>query len=188
MSRIGKKSIQIPLEVVVILGPILRDKNQKIIIQGKYGLLEKKINSELLLVCYEEDQLKFERNTNTKQAREYHGLMRVLVQNMVYGVTIPFSRTLIAEGVGYKFIFGTTKTNVLIINAGYADPIRLTIPTDITIKFESPIKITLSAIDKEKVGAFASLIRSVRPPEPYKGKGILYAEEKVRRKVGKTGK
>ena len=111
--------------------------------------------------------------------------MRALIQNMVKGVDQQFSKVLIAEGVGYKFQI--EKTN-LIVNVVYSHPIQFAIPSDLSIKVESITKISISGIDKERVGFFASQIRSTRPPEPYKGKGILYEGEKILRKAGKTGK
>ena len=104
---------------------------------------------------------------------------------MVDGVTKKFSKNLLTEGVGYKF---QLSENYLTINVGYTNPIKFEIPVDIIIKLESPTKITISGIDKEKVGFFASQIRSTRPPEPYKGKGVMYEGEKIIRKAGKTGK
>jgi large subunit ribosomal protein L6 len=111
--------------------------------------------------------------------------MRALVQNMVTGVSEQFTKTLIAEGVGYKF---QIDKNNLVINAGYSHPVEFPIPSDLTLKTESPTKLLITGIDKEKVGFLASKIHDVRPPEPYKGKGLLYQGEKIRRKAGKTGK
>ena len=137
---------------------------------------------ELLI---EEKKLVLKRLKETKEVKSYHGLIRALLQNMVKGVDQQFSKVLIAEGVGYKF--QVEKTN-LIVNVGYSHPIQFSIPTDLAIKVESNTKISILGIDKEKVGFFASQIRSTRPPEPYKGKGILYEGEKILRKAGKTGK
>jgi large subunit ribosomal protein L6 len=104
---------------------------------------------------------------------------------MITGVNEKFIKTLIAEGVGYKF--QVDKTN-LILSVGFSHPVEFSIPTDISVKLESPTRILISGIDKEKVGFLASKIRDIRPPEPYKGKGILYDGEKIVRKAGKTGK
>jgi len=178
MSRIGKKAIEIPKDVSIKL------ENEKIIVKGKNGSLEKEILSNLKLEIIDQ-RLVITRNDDSKQSRSYHGLIRALVQNMVTGVNQKFSKTLIAEGVGYKFQVDKTK---LILNVGFTHPVEFKIPKDLTIKFESPIRVVISGIDKEKVGFLAAKIRDMRPPEPYKGKGILYEGEKILRKAGKTGK
>jgi large subunit ribosomal protein L6 len=132
-----------------------------------------------------DDQLFITRINDEKKTREYHGLMRALVQNMVLGVTKKFSKTLIAEGVGYKF---QVNQKILVVNAGYTHPIEFPIPEDLEVKQESPTKISILGINKEKVGFLAAKVRDIRPPEPYKGKGLLYDGEIIRRKAGKTGK
>jgi large subunit ribosomal protein L6 len=178
MSRIGKKSIEIPKEVSILL------ENEKIVVKGKHGSLERQILNNLKLEIIEK-KLVITRNDDSKQSRSYHGLIRALVQNMVSGVDQKFSKTLIAEGVGYKF--QVDKTN-LILSVGFSHPVEFAIPPDLSIKAESPTKLVISGIDKEKVGFLAAKIRDMRPPEPYKGKGILYEGEKILRKAGKTGK
>ena len=178
MSRIGKKSIEIPKEVSIQL------ENEKIVVKGKHGSLERQILNNLKLEIIEK-KLVITRNDDSKQSRSYHGLIRALVQNMVSGVDQKFSKTLIAEGVGYKFQID--KTN-LILSVGFSHPVEFAIPPDLSIKAESPTKLVISGIDKEKVGFLAAKIRDMRPPEPYKGKGILYEGEKILRKAGKTGK
>ena len=178
MSRIGKKAILIPKDVSVTMN------QEKIIVKGKHGTLEKNI-LENLIYKIENNQIIITRIDDTKKSRELHGLIRALIQNMVLGVNEKFSKTLIAEGVGYKFQID--KTN-LILNVGFTHPVEFTIPSDLTIKLESPTKILISGIDKEKVGFLAAKVRDIRPPEPYKGKGILYEGEKIIRKAGKTGK
>jgi large subunit ribosomal protein L6 len=178
MSRIGKKSIEIPKEVSIQL------ENEKIVVKGKHGSLERQILNNLKLEIIEK-KLVITRNDDSKQSRSYHGLIRALVQNMVSGVDQKFSKTLIAEGVGYKF--QVDKTN-LILSVGFSHPVEFAIPPDLSIKAESPTKLVISGIDKEKVGFLAAKIRDMRPPEPYKGKGILYEGEKILRKAGKTGK
>jgi large subunit ribosomal protein L6 len=181
MSRIGKKPIEIPQGVVIDL------KEEKLMVKGKYGCLEKIISYPKLLNIVMENNTKIilKRIVDTKESREYHGLMRALIQNMVMGVTKPYSKVLVAEGVGYKFLL---EKNILSLNVGFTHPVKFEIPEEISIKLESATKITISGIDKEKVGFFASEIRAIRPPEPYKGKGILYEGEKIIRKAGKTGK
>ena len=178
MSRIGKKIIEIPKTVSVLL------KEGKIIVKGKHGTLERTVFS-FLDVFLEENQLLLKRLEETKTAKSGHGLMRALIQNMVLGVEKQFSKILIAEGVGYKFQIEKEK---LIVNVGYSHPLEFPIPSDLTLKAESNTRLSITGIDKEKVGFFASQIRDTRPPEPYKGKGILYEGEKIIRKAGKTGK
>jgi len=178
MSRVGKKAIQIPKTVTVNL-------NEKLLsVKGKFGSLERKLE-EIITLNIEDEKIIITRINNEKKSREYHGLIRALIQNMITGVDQKFSKVLIAEGVGYKFQVDKTK---LILNVGFTHPIEFVIPTDLSIKLESPTKIEISGIDREKVGFLAAKIRDIRPPEPYKGKGILYQGEKIIRKAGKTGK
>ena len=178
MSRIGKKLIQIPKDVSLTI------TEDKILVKGKFGSLEQSLLN-LLHFNISDDQLFITRINDEKKTREYHGLMRALVQNMVLGVTKKFSKTLIAEGVGYKF---QVNQKILVVNAGYTHPIEFPIPEDLEVKQESPTKISILGINKEKVGFLAAKIRDTRPPEPYKGKGLLYDGEIIRRKAGKTGK
>jgi len=178
MSRIGKKVIFIPKEVFVTL------EGKQITIKGKYGSLQRNIAENVNLII-ENDKIIVTRINDEKKSRESHGLHRALIQNMVNGVTKNFTKTLIAEGVGYRF---QIEKNKLILNIGFTHPVEFEIPTDLTIKLESNTKIQLIGIDREKVGFFAAKIREIRPPEPYKGKGLLYEGEKIIRKAGKTGK
>lgn len=178
MSRIGKKAIEIPKDVLVTV------TDQNIFIKGKHGILERHF-PENLLVTIENEQIIIRRIDDTKKSRELHGLLRALVQNMVSGVHEKFTKTLVAEGVGYKFQLDKTK---LILNVGFTHPVEFMISSDLTVKLESATKISISGVDKEKVGFLAAKVRETRPPEPYKGKGILYLGEKIIRKAGKTGK
>lgn len=178
MSRIGKKAIEIPKDVSIKI------ENDKVIVKGKHGSLERTILKNLKLEV-DEQKLIVTRIDDSKQSRSYHGLVRALLQNMVSGVDQKFSKTLIAEGVGYKFQVEKEK---LILSVGFSHPVEFLIPSDLTIKAESPTKLVISGIDKEKVGFMAAKIRDMRPPEPYKGKGLLYEGEKIIRKAGKTGK
>lgn len=178
MSRIGKKPIAIPNDVSVTI------ENKEITIKGKYGIL-KRIISENVNVVLEQEKIILTRINDEKTSRESHGLNRALIQNMVKGVESKFFKTLIAEGVGYRF---QVDKNTLNLSVGFSHPVQFEIPQDLTIKLESPTKIQLSGIDREKVGFFAAKIRDMKPPEPYKGKGILYEGEKILRKAGKTGK
>ena len=178
MSRIGKKVIDIPTDVAITL------LDDKIIVKGKHGNLEQSLLN-LLNFDISNNKLSITRLNDEKITREYHGVIRALVQNMILGVTKKFSKSLIAEGVGYKF---QLDKNQLIVNVGYTHPIQFQIPNEIEIKLESPTKISVIGINKEQVGFLAAKIRDTRPPEPYKGKGLLYDGEIIRRKAGKTGK
>lgn len=178
MSRVGKKAIDIPKDVSITLN------EEKITVKGKHGSLERALSNNLN-VKVENNQIIITRIDDSKKSRELHGLIRALVQNMVCGVNEKFSKTLIAEGVGYKF---QVDKNNLILNVGFTHPVEFAIPSDLTVKLESPTKILISGVDKEKVGFLAAKVRDIRPPEPYKGKGILYDGEKIIRKAGKTGK
>jgi large subunit ribosomal protein L6 len=178
MSRIGKKEITIPKDVSVEIN------HQKITVKGKHGVLERTF-LEGIQVQTKENKIIVTRENESKRTRAFHGLLRALIQNMVSGVNDKFSKTLIAEGVGYKFQMDQKK---LILSMGYSHPIELVIPDDLTINLESPTKISITGIEKEKVGFLAAEIRKVRPPEPYKGKGIRYEGEIILRKAGKTGK
>jgi large subunit ribosomal protein L6 len=178
MSRIGKKTIDIPVDVLVTID------DRKISTKGKYGSLEKSFEN-FIQIEKTENKLNIIKLNDTKESRAYHGLTRALIQNMIIGVNTKFSKILVAEGVGYKFQLDKQR---LILNMGYTHPIEFIIPSDLEIKAESPTKIIISGIDKEKVGFLAAKIREIRPPEPYKGKGLLYDGEIVRRKAGKTGK
>ena len=178
MSRIGKKIIHIPKDVSLTL------EKEKIVAKGKHGTLERSFNN-FIEIEKEGQTLEVKRLVETKEARSYHGLMRALIQNMIVGVNDLFTKVLIAEGVGYKF---QIDKNSLVLNMGYSHPIEFPIPTNLKIKLESPTKIAISGIDKEQVGFLAAKIRAIRPPEPYKGKGIMYEGEKILRKAGKSGK
>lgn len=178
MSRIGKKPISIPENVTVdIQGNIVQ-------VKGKHGSLDRSF-LDSVLIEKRDNELKVSQNLETKIARAYHGLARVLLQNMITGVSSKFSKVLIAEGVGYKFQVEPSK---ITLHIGFSHPVTLTIPMGISVSGDSSTKITLCGIDKEQVGLFASKIRAIRPPEPYKGKGIRYENEKIKRKAGKTKK
>jgi large subunit ribosomal protein L6 len=178
MSRIGKKIIDIPLNVIVSI------EDRKFIAKGQYGTLEKSF-LDYVEIQKTENKITVIRNNDSKQSRAYHGLTRALIQNMISGVHVKFLKVLIAEGIGYKFQVEKQK---LILNMGYTHPVEFIIPDDLHVKLESATKIIVSGIDKEKVGFLAAKIREIRPPEPYKGKGIMYEGEKILRKAGKSGK
>jgi large subunit ribosomal protein L6 len=179
MSRVGKKLINIPKDVEVKI------TNELIQIKGKFGTLEQTINPNMVTVEQIDNNLKINSLIKSKTANAYYGLMGALIQNMVTGVSEQFTKTLEAKGVGYKFQLN--KDN-LIISAGFSHPVEMAIPSDLTLKTESPTRLSITGINKERVGFLASKIHDVRPPEPYKGKGILYDGEQIVRKAGKTGK
>jgi len=178
MSRIGKKEIIIPKDVSVTL------ESGKLAVKGVYGLLEI-TNIDDVQISIIENKIQVRIKEDSKKIRALHGLTRAIIQNMVLGVSQRFCKVLIVEGVGYKFQMDKNK---LILNMGYSHPVELIIPENLEVKMESLTKISIFGIDKQKVGLFASEIRMVRPPEPYKGKGIRYESEIILRKAGKTGK
>jgi large subunit ribosomal protein L6 len=178
MSRIGKKLINIPKGVTVTL-----DENV-LTVKGKHGSLEREFKN-LVTFAVNDETISINRINEDKTTKAYHGLIRALTQNMVTGVNDLFSKTLIAEGVGYKF---QVDAKNVVLSAGFSHTVDLPIPEGLTVKAEGATKITISGIDREKVGFYASQIRDKRPPEPYKGKGILYQGEHIIRKAGKTGR
>ncbi len=178
MSRLGKKPIEIPSTVTIEL------KENFLNVQGQFGCLQLFI-PESLHLSIEPNQMVLIRKNESQMARSFHGLTRVLIQNMILGVTKKFTKILVAEGVGYKFQVEPQK---ILLSMGFSHPVFVSIPEGIDVKAESVTKLRISGISKEKVGALAAQIRSIRPPEPYKGKGIRYEHEKIRRKAGKTGK
>lgn len=178
MSRIGKKPIEIPDGVQVKL-----DNNQ-FTVKGPKGELSRPIHSEMILNIGEKEVL-VERPSDNKLHRALHGTTRSIIANMVEGVTKGFEKNLELVGVGYRATKSGTK---LVLNVGYSHPVEMEPEKGIEIDVPAQTKITVKGIDKERVGAVAANIRSVRLPEPYKGKGIRYADEKIRRKEGKTGK
>nr|YP_010336170.1 ribosomal protein L6 [Chroodactylon ornatum]UNJ14576.1 ribosomal protein L6 [Chroodactylon ornatum] len=178
MSRIGKKSIVIPPKVEVKL------QDQKVSVKGPKGELSQ-IISPLIEVKIEDSLLVVQKKEDSRKAQELFGLSRTLVNNLVTGVSEGFSRTLEITGVGYR---AQVEGKNLILNMGYSHPINITPPADISITVEKNTTVIISGINKETVGQVAANIRSVRPPEPYKGKGIKYSGEIIRRKVGKAGR
>ena len=176
MSNIGKQSIDIPDGVDINL-----NKNT-ISVKGSLGELYLEFNSKMK-VNYEDNKILVNRPSDEKKYREFHGLYRALIQNMVTGVTVGFSKDLSLVGVGYT---AEKKGNFLIINAGYSHPIYMEIPENITIDVPSTTSIVIKGVDKQNVGDVAAKIREIRKPEPYKGKGIRYVDEYVKRKAGKT--
>ncbi len=176
MSRVGKKPIDLPEGVEVKI-----NKNE-VEVTGPKGNIKITI-TENIKVKVQENQLIVSRPSDSKSHRSLHGLYRTLVSNMVEGVSKGFEKKLEIVGVGYKSEF---KNKRLILQLGFSHSIVLVPPEGITITVANPTKISISGIDKELVGKVAAKIRSFRPPEPYKGKGIKYIDEYVRRKAGKT--
>ena len=178
MSRIGKLPIKIPSNVDISYS----DSN--ITVKGKFGTLENKI-PEVLHLYKEDDLLMLNLENNTRTNRALHGLHRTLINNMIIGVSEQFTLTLNLQGVGYR---ANIQGNEIVLNLGFSHPIHLVIPEQIQAEVLQNTKINLKACDKESLGLFAAKIRSWRPPEPYKGKGILYEGEIINRKAGKSGK
>jgi large subunit ribosomal protein L6 len=181
MSRIGKKILNIPDNVKIFIN------SEKINVIGPKGELVQKIDAigESFNFLLGNNQLDITRPNDKKEIKAYHGLIRSLLYNMILGVTQGFSKRLIAQGVGYKF---SIENNYIFLNMGFSHSIKFLIPEDLILQLESPTKLLISGIDKQRVGFFAAKIRDIKPPEPYKGKGIRYEREKIIRKAGKTRK
>jgi large subunit ribosomal protein L6 len=178
MSHIGKKPIKVPEKTKI---NILKNK---IIIHGEFGENSLDISSNLECI-FKDNYLYLNRLNNLREIKKLHGLTRSLISNMILGVSYKFFKKLILNGIGYKFFL---KENYLILNLGFSHEIKLKIPLNIDIKLLSSIEIIISGIEKNNVTSFASLIRKIRPPEPYKGKGILYENEVIIKKAGKVKK
>ncbi|MGH1364325.1 MAG: 50S ribosomal protein L6 [Calditrichia bacterium] len=178
MSRIGKLPIEIPGDVKIDIA------NGLVKVKGPKGELEQKVDSGMILKM-EDGTLNVDRPNNERKWRSLHGLTRTLINNMVVGVTKGYTINLEIEGVGYKV---EKKPTGAMFTLGYSHPIFLMPPKEISIDVASATKLSVSGIDKVLVGQIAAKVRSFRPPEPYKGKGIRYENEVVRRKAGKTAK
>ena len=176
MSRIGKKPVEIPKGVTINLD------GQVIKVKGPKGELHRTIHPAIKAEIVE-GEIKFSRPDDLKESRSLHGLTRALVQNMIIGVTDSYKKSLEIVGVGYK---AELKGKNLLLNIGYSHPIYFVPPDDIKLEVPAPTQIIISGIDKELVGLVAAKIRSFRKPEPYKGKGIKYSDERIIRKAGKT--
>lgn len=176
MSRIGKVPIPLPKTVTVT-----QDKNE-LRVKGPKGELSLVV-PQRVSVNQVDGELRVERHGDDKQARAYHGLVQRMVANMVTGVTDGFRKELEIQGVGYRAALDGTRLN---LNVGKSHPVFFDAPKGITFEVPKPTSIIISGFDKQAVGQIAAQVRSARPPEPYKGKGIRYAGENVRRKVGKS--
>ena len=179
MSRIGRMPIAIPAGVTVEIA-----ENNKVTVKGPKGTLERVLPSEMEIKV-EGTEVHVTRPNDLKKFKSLHGLTRTLIYNMVVGVTEGYEKTLEINGVGYRAAKSGKK---LTLTLGYSHPVEMEDPAGIETIVEGTNKIIVKGIDKEKVGQFAAEIRTKRPPEPYKGKGIKYSDEHIRRKVGKTGK
>ncbi|MGI0485322.1 50S ribosomal protein L6 [Pantanalinema rosaneae CENA516] len=178
MSRIGKRPIAIPAKVTITID------GQSVTVKGPKGELSRVLPPEVIVV-QEGETLLVNRRDESRMARQRHGLCRTLVANMVEGVSQGFQRRLEIQGVGYR---AQVQGKTLTLNMGYSHPVQIEPPDGIQFAVENNVNVMVSGIDKEIVGNTAARIRAVRPPEPYKGKGIRYAGEVVRRKAGKAGK
>ena len=178
MSRIGNKLVEIPAGVT-----ITQDGNT-VTVKGPKGELTQTF-SELITINVEGNTATFTRANEEKFTKSIYGTTRALFSNMVVGVSEGFKKDLELIGVGYR---AQLQGNKLVLNVGYSHPVEFTPEEGVTVEVNANTKITISGYDKEKVGALAANVRAVRPPEPYKGKGIKYSDEIIRRKEGKTGK
>ena len=178
MSRIGKMPIAVPAGVTVDIA-----ENNKVTVKGPKGELSRALAPEME-IKQDGDTITVSRPNDLKRNRALHGLTRTLLNNMIIGVTDGYTKTLEVNGVGYR---AAKQGKKLVLNLGYSHPVEMEDPEGLETKVEDN-KIIVSGIDKEKVGQYAAEIRSTRAPEPYKGKGIKYDYEVIRRKVGKTGK
>ena len=179
MSRIGRLPIPVPKGVDVRL-----EANNQITVKGPKGSLTQTFHPDLKIV-QEDGTLKVERASDDGFHRSLHGLTRSLLNNMVQGVTTGYTKTLEISGVGYRV---TKEGNDIVLALGFSHPVRVSPPAGITFSVDGTSRLNVTGIDKQLVGEEAAKIRSIREPEPYKGKGISYAGERIRRKAGKTGK
>ncbi len=179
MSRIGRLPIDIPAGVEVTIA-----EGNQVTVKGPLGTLSESLPVEMDIKV-ENNQVVVKRPNDLKKMKSLHGLTRTLIANMVVGVTKGYEKVLEINGVGYR---AQKQGKKLILSLGYSHPVEMEDPEGIETVLEGQNKITVKGIDKQKVGQFAAEIREKRKPEPYKGKGIKYADEVIRRKVGKTGK
>jgi large subunit ribosomal protein L6 len=176
MSRIGKQPVQLPDKVVITLD------GDMINVKGPKGQLDRKLHPAIDIEI-NENVLNVKTDLNDKKKMALQGLFRSLIFNMVAGVTTGYEKKLLLSGIGYR---AETSGKKLVLNVGYSNPVDFDLPDGISAKVEKNTEITLSGIDKELLGQAAANIRRIRPPEPYKGKGIMYSDERIIRKAGKT--
>ena len=178
MSRIGRAPITVPAGVEITLGD-----NNVVTVKGAKGTLTQQFHPNMA-IAMEGNVVTVTRPNDLKENRALHGLTRTLIYNMIVGVTEGFKKTLEVNGVGYRVAL---EGNKLVMNLGFSHQVIMEAPAGVTIEVPTPNQIIVSGYDKQLVGQFAAEIRGKRPPEPYKGKGIKYSDEVIRRKVGKTG-
>lgn len=178
MSRVGKKPIEIPAGVTVALD------NNHVTVKGPKGELSRTFHADIEIKV-EDNVINISRPSDAKEHRALHGTTRAVLANMVEGVSKGFERSLELVGVGYR---ASKQGNKLVLNVGYSHPVEIEPEAGLEVEVPANTKVIVRGTDKERVGALAANIRDVRPPEPYKGKGIRYEGEFVRRKEGKTGK
>ncbi|MGW4489605.1 50S ribosomal protein L6 [Amycolatopsis sp. NPDC004368] len=179
MSRIGKLPVAVPSGVEVTIN------GQHIQVKGPKGTLEHTLAEPITVERGEDGTLQVKRPDDERTSKALHGLSRTLVNNLVVGVTAGYEKKMEIHGVGYRV---QAKGSDLEFALGYSHPVKIEAPEGITFTVESPTRFSVSGIDKQKVGQIAAVIRKLRRPDPYKGKGLRYEGEKIRRKVGKTGK
>jgi large subunit ribosomal protein L6 len=179
MSRIGKLPIPVPAGVDVAI------EGRRVIVKGPKGELSHTVAAPISVGRGEDGHLLVTRPNDERESRALHGLSRTLVANMVTGVTQGYAKTLEIVGTGYRVL---AKGSDLEFSLGFSHPVPVRAPDGITFRVETPTRFVVEGIDKQKVGEVAANIRKIRPPEPYKGKGVRYQGEQVRRKAGKTGK
>ena len=177
MSRIGRLPVAIPSGVTV------EEKNQKVTVKGPKGALEIELRPEIEVKLEKAQVLVQTRGEVTRQVRAYHGMTRAILNNMMEGVTKGYVRNLEIQGVGWNAALAGKK---LVLSVGYCNPVEMPIPEGLTVEAPKPTNISVKGPDKQLVGQFAAAVRAQRPPEPYKGKGIRYEGEYVRKKQGKT--
>ncbi len=177
MSRVGKRPIPMPDGVTVVR------EGDGVRVEGPKGMLSQRVPSGIRVEIVD-GQVKLQRSDDRQESRALHGLTRALIANMVQGVTTPFVKQLEIQGIGYR---AAADGKRLQLQVGFSHPVALPIPAGIQVSVDRNTMVRVEGIDRQQVGQFAAEIRAIRPPEPYKGKGIRYLGEHVRRKVGKSG-